>query len=100
MKIFIDDERFPITDGWIICRTKDDFVRTVFEYGFPDYISFDHDLGDNQPTGFDIAKWIVEYDLDYNVIGSDFAFYVHSQNPIGKINIEEYLNQYLRTKNP
>lgn len=54
-----------------------------------DMICFDHDLGENQPTGMDIAKWIVS-NLDYK-----FEFYVHSANPIGRTNIDSLLRQWI-----
>jgi hypothetical protein len=69
----------------------------------PSYISFDHDLGDNEPTGYDIAKTIVDVDMEAvneeAKLPKDFHFYVHSQNPIGKANIEGLLNNYLRIIN-
>lgn len=95
--LFLDDERYPPDDGklWHIARTMDD-VKWLFERkGCPSFISFDHDLGDDQPSGMDIAKWIIESDLDCEIIPPNFAFYVHSQNPVGKANIEGLLNQYL-----
>jgi hypothetical protein len=64
------------------------------------YISFDHDLGGNSGSGYDIAKLLVDIDMntpnDNYRFDKDFDFYVHSQNPIGKINIEKYLNNYIR----
>ena len=74
-------------------------------YGMPNFISFDHDLGKNEPTGYDIAKWLVEVDmgrnkkiLDRAAFHPDFDFYVHSKNPVGKANIEAYLNNYFKMK--
>lgn len=96
-RMFIDDERFPPDDGqsWRICRSALDVEIMIDMYGFPNYISFDHDLGESQPTGYDITKWMVDRDLDINWIPQDFTFYVHSQNPIGKRNIEMLLTGYL-----
>ena len=100
-KMFIDDERDPPNDGtaWVVCRSYHDvFWRIDFE-GFPSFISFDHDLGDDL-TGYDIAKEIVNLDIDFdgNQIPDDFSFYVHSQNPVGAENIRQYLNGYLGCK--
>jgi hypothetical protein len=63
--LFIDDERFPADNGkdWIIARTLDDVKEIVEQRGLPLEISWDHDLGENQPTGFDIAKWMVDQEL-------------------------------------
>lgn len=99
--LFIDDERFPPDDGkeWIICRTRPEVYAAIHSKGIPSYISFDHDLGEDEGTGFDIAKMIVDMDLDeYRIIPEDFDFYVHSQNPVGKKNIELLLVNYLQFK--
>ena len=102
-KLFIDDERYPPNDGtdWKIARNLYEMRHLLIENGSPDFISFDHDLGDGTPTGFDIAKQLVEWDMvGYNFRFSDnFEYYVHSQNPVGKANIEGYINGYLKQKN-
>lgn len=98
-RIFVDDERFPPQDqsDWVIARSFYDFKVLVMLHGFPSFVSFDHDLGDNVPTGMDIARWLVDEDLNCGgrAMPSNFNFYVHSQNPIGKANIEGLLCQYL-----
>jgi hypothetical protein len=99
--LFIDDERFPADNGkdWIIARTLDDVKEIVEQRGLPLEISWDHDLGENQPTGFDIAKWMVDQELaDLHRFPDGFSFYVHSQNPIGKANIENYFFNYFRVR--
>lgn len=102
--LFIDDERFPPNDGreWIIARNFAKATSLVLSKGFPSYISFDHDLGNNELTGYDIVKFLIEMDMDDRnskwKFPDDFDFYVHSQNPIGKQNIESYLNNYLKYK--
>lgn len=107
-KIFIDDERFPTTaitlvesdmgmykndSDWVIVRTYDEFVNEVTKNGSPNYVSFDHDLadidGDDEKTGFDCAKWLVDYCMDNNIMLPKYQ--VHSANPIGKKNINSYL---------
>jgi len=99
-KLFIDDERSPIDNQWVIARTMQDVISAVALYGMPQHISFDHDLGEDQPDGYQIAKFLVDLDVlsDNNKFPEDFSFYVHSQNPIGKRNIECYLNKYLEVK--
>lgn len=102
MKLFLDDIRVPKTLGpWYIARSFEEAVRYVTLNGIPHYISFDHDLGsDDQgrvlPTGYDFAKWLVDYELDGNgSFPSDFKFNIHSSNPIGLTNIESLLTSYL-----
>lgn len=108
--LFIDDERNPtdVTWGneafyqqhpWTVARTMAQVQTLVQEWGFPDFISFDHDLSNNEPTGHDIAKWLVEMDMEGTYrIPDNFNFYVHSKNPRGRENIEGLLNNYLEKR--
>jgi hypothetical protein len=114
--LFLDDERNPqdvkwilIGDvghwgaNWAIVRSYDEAVSWVTEHGFPDVISFDHDLGlmhyandySDGKTGFDFAKWLVEYDMDTHTMPRDFKYTVHSKNPTGAKNIHGLLDNYL-----
>ena len=102
IRVFIDDIRNPVGPNWIVIRSYSDAVNWFNKYGCPDFISFDHDLGeDYMGTGFDVAKWMVDKDLDMDgyFIPKNFTFNVHSANPIGKANIETLLYNYLRHRN-
>lgn len=95
--LFIDDERFPADDGkrWFIARNMGEVKFLISWFGMPNLISFDHDLGENEPTGYDIAKELVRMDMDNEFkFPGNFWFDVHSQNPIGKKNIEMYFYSY------
>lgn len=101
IKLYIDDIRNPNEDGFLIIRSYSEAIGWMRQNGCPDYISFDHDLGSNDKLdGIDIAKWIVERDLDTkgDFIPEDFAFCVHSANPIGRENIEGLLHNYIKAK--
>lgn len=95
--LYIDDERYLKTlHPWVIVRSYAEAINYFNNHGIPEYISFDHDLG-NGPSGYDIAKWLVNADLDgTHKIPDNFQFNVHSANPIGVINITECLRSYLR----
>ena len=114
--LFLDDERNPTdavwapshiyekykNDDWHICRDKMSVIQAIFSHDkiAPNFMSFDHDLGENQSTGYEVAKWIVEMDMNGVIqIPSDFTFYVHSKNPVGAKNIQMYLDNYLKLKN-
>ena len=97
-KLFIDDEREPAKIKFdYIARDYKENMKIFDKNGCPAYISFDHDLGSNSKTGFDIVKDMVERDLDKNGrwIPKNFDYYVHSANPVGKKNIEGLLDNYL-----
>jgi len=104
--LFIDDERMPtdVTWGnetfysvypWTIARSLNEVQELIGKQGFPDFVSLDHDLGDGEPTGHDIAKWLIKYDLDTGTMPPDFQYYTHSRNPVGKANIDGLLSNYL-----
>lgn len=92
MKLYLDDLR-PIPKGYIGIRSYAKFVTYITQNGLPDFISFDHDLG-LEESGFDCAKWLVNYCLDHQCQLPQFA--VHSQNPVGKENILGLLNNFKR----
>jgi hypothetical protein len=97
MHLFLDDNRIPPDLTWYLARSYDEAVRIVQKHGFPDHVSFDHDLGDG-PSGMDFAHWLVEIDLDHDIMPVNFTFSVHSANPVGKANIEGLLNGYIGWK--
>lgn len=112
--LFIDDERHILnvtwataqqqvlyhSEIWIVARNFDQVVQLVEQRGMPKRISFDHDLGENQKTGYDIAQYLVELDMsNKHKFPKDFQFYVHSLNPIGRENIIRYLTRYMEFAN-
>jgi hypothetical protein len=102
--------------NWHIVRSYDEAVAWVLENGFPNVISFDNDLGyeewnmdgttgivvvtsaKEEKSGYDFAKWLIEYDMDTGTMPENFAFTVHSKNPRGVINIQSILNNYIKFK--
>ena len=104
-KLFLDDIRdisyvYPNydKDNWIVARTFNS-AKTIIQEKFPYFISFDHDLGEDM-SGYDFAKYIIEFDFDHDVIDGHFDFSVHSANPVGRENIESLLNRYLKRMFP
>jgi len=101
-KLYLDDVRNPQSHEFIVCRSVEEAVNEIIlRREFPEYISFDHDLGDNIPTGYDLAKWLVEQVMDKKFsFPPNFAYHVHSANPVGKKNIEGYLDGFFRHAGP
>ncbi len=95
MNLYLDDLR-STPENFERVYDYDEFVNFINKNGVPEFISFDHDLGEGK-TGFDCAKFLVEFCLDNGV--SDINFQVHSQNPVGKENIEKLLANFNRLKN-
>lgn len=113
-KIYLDDVRTPIEEGWTVVRNYDEFVSTIMYIGLDniELISLDHDLGDTamnewkygvtknyainydnitEKTGLDCAKWLVNQWLDGKPVVDVFT---HSANAIGSANIMGYINNY------
>ena len=107
--IFLDDERDINDVTWLdysrytgfflvtvrstreardfVVRNITDFKNTVF--------SLDHDLQEfdetGEQTGYTFVRWLVEYMVDNGYDLDDLNIIVHSKNPIGKQNIEKYV---------
>ena len=108
--LFIDDERDPVnvTWGnvqdqlmyadaeWIIARNWSEVLELVVSLGFPSLISFDHDLGDGEKTGYEIAQKLCDMVMDGVSMPENFEFRVHSKNPVGAENIRNYMNNFLK----
>lgn len=117
--VFLDDIRYPIEayhytkqdiylrKDWHIVRNYEQFINRILEYGLPEMISFDHDLADKQylepdseefieKTGYDCAKWLVDYCMDNDLDLPEF--YSYSMNPVGKENIESLLKNFKNIK--
>jgi hypothetical protein len=114
VKIYLDDVRTPIEDGWVVVRNYDQFVSNILYFGLDqiELISLDHDLGDTamqewqrnvyhnyelnydnitEKTGMDCVKWLIERWLDGEPV---CKVMVHSANAIGSANMMGYINNY------
>lgn len=103
--IFLDDERnvgdafwmsYDQNICWTIVRTFAEFVKAIRDNTEAEYVvSFDHDLQDfkvngDEWTGYDCVKFLVDFSMQY---GKNLPqAYYHTQNPIGKTNMECYMN--------
>jgi hypothetical protein len=107
-QIYLDDLRTPVDfENWIIVRNYDNFVEKIVEIGLDSIsrISLDHDLADFriedgeevEKTGYDAAKFLVDYFLD-NYFESFPMVTVHSDNNVGSLNIVTYVNNFLKWK--
>jgi hypothetical protein len=117
--LFLDDDRLPrnVTwvgmpavseSAWTIVRSYDEFISCIQKIGVPQFVSFDHDLGDNayaaaargdeeyggEKTGFHCAEWLVNYCHDND---KEFPiFQVHSMNPSGGKRIRDCIQDAVR----
>ena len=84
MKLYVDDERNPKTNGWVIARSAADAIL-VLSGGHVTEVSLDHDLG-TEETGYDIALYIEASVYLGNIPMPKWN--VHSANPVGRKRIE------------
>ena len=85
----------PCTIVWV--KSYDEFVEYITNRGLPDAIGFDHDLADegsSEKTGYDAAKFLVDYCLENNTDLPEFGS--QSANPAGRENILNLLNNFKR----
>lgn len=106
-KMFLDDERMPAGDPteWVICRNMAEVCAAITRHGcMPSFVSFDHDLGDRfavidgMPTGdgLDVAKYLCSLDQNTDArFPAGFSWYAHTQNPVGRDNINGYMQSYM-----
>jgi len=117
-KIYLDDLRTPIDDKWVVARNYDEFVDVIQKFGLQniEVISLDHDLGDTavaeyyanakpnnilnydnilEKTGMDCCKFLVDESVETNTPLPQI--YVHSSNPVGRVNMMSLINNYLKS---
>jgi len=68
------------------------FKKTIEEKGLPDAVSFDHDLGENEPDGTTCARWLCNYCLVNKLTLPKWS--IHSGNPVGAANIRSILESF------
>jgi len=98
------------TEEWFVVRSHKEFIEYIEKNGAENlFVAFDHDLGDEhypvtnnikiidydkfkEKTGYDSAKWLCDYCQENGVKFPEYI--VHSWNPVGKKNIETYIENY------
>jgi hypothetical protein len=89
ISIYVDDIRTPISQGYVICRNYDEAIDVLKNTDNKiDFISLDHDLGDDSKSGYDICKFIVENNIKIPFIN------LHTSNPVGRNNMYQLLKNY------
>ena len=85
MNIYLDDER-KCPNGFIPAKNYDECLDLLINNKV-DILSLDHDLGEIK-TGYDVVKYIVEFECYPETI------YIHTANPAGRKNMYETLMHY------
>jgi hypothetical protein len=83
--VYMDDLR-PKPAGFVLARTGEECLLLLEEYQV-DILSLDHDMGWDQPNGFEIVQKMVQKGLYPRQI------YLHSSSVIGRMNMFQHLYQ-------
>lgn len=111
--IFLDDERNPEDVTWMDYSEVDDFIVVRNSAQFKDVthrhlhkkllISLDHDIQDfnkdTEVTGYDCLKWLVNVCYLNKIDIDNVTVKFHTQNPVGKKNMETYWNNFKKVYN-
>jgi len=93
MKLWLDDVR-PPPPGWEHARTVEE-AQSLLGTGAVDEASLDHDLGDEQPDGGALVRWMA-------LTGRwpKARPVVHSLNPVGRAYMEGMIDRWFGKKQP
>ena len=98
-KLFIDDLRDPVTSDWKVARSSVEAKDIVVEFGIPNEIAFDHDLGGDD-TSIVFINWLINKMLDEDLkLPEGFKFSIHSMNPVGVENIKSLMTSVVKEFN-
>lgn len=89
MKLFVDDLRLPPDSSWTVARSSSEALG-MCEAIWPSQLALDHDLG-GEDTIMNFLKGLYKMWDGKRPIPS---WTVHSGNPVGKKNIESYMNSW------
>ena len=92
MKIFLDDIR-KCPYGMVLCRTPEEAIYYI-DKNEVEFISFDHDLGENCLSGYDVASYIEKKVYNKEIKCPEWQ--IHSSNPIGRKRIQQAMESAKR----
>lgn len=93
--LYIDDLRNPPADrDWLVCRSSQEALDRIVDLGMPHFISFDHDLGEDDTTMVFLRRLVNEV-WDGVTLPPDYV--IHSANPVGSQNIRSFMDSWKRS---
>ena len=95
--LYLDDLRTPPADrDWVICRSTNEALAAISDLGLPGFISFDHDLGDEDTSMVFLRRLVNEL---WDGGTPPPVYQVHSANPVGVENIISFMESWKRSMN-
>ena len=93
--LYIDDIRNPPADrDWLVCRSSQEALDRIVDLGMPHFISFDHDLGEDDTTMVFLRRFVNEV---WDGVTSPPDYIIHSANPVGVQNIRSFMDSWKRS---
>ena len=93
--LYIDDLRTPPADrDWLVCRSSQEALNRIVDIGMPSFVSFDHDLGEDDTTMVFLRRLVNEV-WDGKTAIPDYQ--IHSANPVGSLNIHSFMDSWRRS---
>lgn len=98
--LFIDPTKEPQRDGkkWQTARSTTAAAAIMKQLGAPLAISVNYDLGKNEPFGADVARWLVQLDLNANILAEDVDLTIHGGSVVDATNMKTIIRNYLKFK--
>jgi hypothetical protein len=95
-KLYLDDVR-DTPKEWDRAYTAQECVNLLATQQY-DVVSLDHDLGDAQPTGYDVLVWLEEVVHKHRNFKIPTVF-IHSDNPVGRERMVAALEKIWKIRN-
>lgn len=95
LKLFVDDERFPIGEGWDIARS---FHEAIYMLERNDYeiVSLDNDIqsfyGNREMKGRDILNWLIARKI--TGLYTPTVVIQHTQNSVEMLTMQQDIERY------
>jgi hypothetical protein len=100
-KLFIDDQLDDpdaparwLPQDFVGAKSSEEAIAIVKQRGFPYYLDLDHDLADGDDVMI-FLKWL----WNTYPYTEPPEFNIHSANPVGKKNIESFINSWKKSLN-
>lgn len=86
-QLYLSEKDYDVV--WV--KSFEEFTTWITLNGVPEYVSFDHDLGEGL-SGYDAVKFLASYceKLERRLPKCT----IHSANPVGRTNIQSVIDTY------
>lgn len=88
INVYMDDIRSPLLGpAWVLVRSVG-AAKVLLSAGLVNNMSLDHDMGLNEPTGYDLLCW-----MEWEQVWPEGNVSVHSSNPSAAERMRQLIQQ-------